>query len=86
MFLESIPDQPDYSQSTAEASSPYYINAAANCKFEFWYYMAGDSGSLMPVLVHFDTEVLFRFQGNSCYVSLTFQFKKDKRNGPPKRS
>ncbi len=69
MFVEALPDVTDYSHDTAEVSSGFFQNSGANCRFEFWYYMAGDSGALMPVIVHSDTEVNIYIV--SCHYDVT---------------
>jgi hypothetical protein len=54
MFLKAEGDISDFSQYIASVSSPIFLHSDVACRFEFWYYIAGNigqNGYLMPVLV-----------------------------------
>ena len=49
--LNQNPDNPDLSGEIASMISPIHRNAMASCIFEFWYYIAGVTTYLQPVLI-----------------------------------
>ena len=54
------PDIPDQSGNIASMISPIHRNAMASCVFEFWYYIAGDTSNLQPILIskNFDRDLI----------------------------